>query len=56
VEFLRRNEDALLGLTQAQLESVAMIAGGVIWLAVVHRRHGTLARPEAAAQPAPAPA
>ena len=56
VEFLRRNDDALLGLTQAQLESVAMIAGGVIWVAVVRRRHGTLSRPGTAAQPAPAPA
>ena len=32
-----------------------MIAGGVIWLVVVRRRHGTFARPGTAAQPAPAP-
>src|SRR5918999_1065019 len=52
VEFLRRNEDAILGLTQAQLESVVMIVAGCVWIAVVRRRHGTLARPGA---PAPAP-
>jgi phosphatidylglycerol:prolipoprotein diacylglycerol transferase len=33
VEFIRRNEDVALGLTQAQLISVAMIIGGGIWLA-----------------------
>jgi phosphatidylglycerol:prolipoprotein diacylglycerol transferase len=32
VEFIRRNDDVLLGLTQAQLISVAMMAGGAIWL------------------------
>ena len=42
VEFVRRNEDVLLGLTQPQLLSLLMIAGGGIWLLV--RR------------PAPAPA
>ena len=45
VEFIRRNDDAPLGLTQAQLESLAMIAAGLIWIFVVRRRHGTLARP-----------
>ena len=34
VEFIRRNDDVVLGLTAAQLISVAMmIAGGVAWLA-----------------------
>jgi phosphatidylglycerol:prolipoprotein diacylglycerol transferase len=42
VEFIRRNDDVFLGLTQPQLLSVAMIAGGGIFLLV--RR------------PAPAPA
>jgi phosphatidylglycerol:prolipoprotein diacylglycerol transferase len=49
VEFVRRNDDALLGLTQAQLESVAMIVAGLVWIAVVRSRHGTLARPGAPA-------
>ena len=34
VEFIRRNEDVALGLTQAQLISVAMILAGGIWLAL----------------------
>lgn len=44
VEFLRRNEDVALGLTMAQLESLAMMLAGVVWIAVVRHRHGTLAR------------
>jgi phosphatidylglycerol:prolipoprotein diacylglycerol transferase len=32
VEFLRRNQDAALGLTQPQLVSVAMILAGGAWL------------------------
>ena len=38
VEFIRRNEDVALGLTQAQLISVGMILAGGIWLAVASRR------------------
>ncbi len=44
IEFLRRNDDAALGLTMAQLESLGMILIGVVWIAVVRRRHGTLSR------------
>ncbi|MGZ5419536.1 MAG: prolipoprotein diacylglyceryl transferase, partial [Solirubrobacterales bacterium] len=33
VEFVRRSEDVVLGLTQAQLISVAMILAGAVWLA-----------------------
>ncbi len=47
VEFLRRNDHVALGLTQAQLESVAMMAGGAIWIAIVVRRHGGIGRPAA---------
>jgi phosphatidylglycerol:prolipoprotein diacylglycerol transferase len=32
VEFIRRNEDVALGLTQAQLISVVMIVVGAVWL------------------------
>jgi phosphatidylglycerol:prolipoprotein diacylglycerol transferase len=32
VEFIRRNEDVALGLTEAQLISVAMIVAGAAWL------------------------
>ena len=34
VEFVRRNEDVFLGLTQPQLLSVLMMLGGGIWLLV----------------------
>lgn len=34
VEFIRRNEDLALGLTEAQLVSVVMIVGGAVWLAL----------------------
>jgi phosphatidylglycerol:prolipoprotein diacylglycerol transferase len=43
IEFLRRNEHLVLGLTQAQLISIAMIAAGAAWLAAKASR-GTLAR------------
>lgn len=38
VEFVRRNDDVLIGLTQAQLLSVAMIVIGGVWFAL---RSGT---------------
>ncbi|HET8640083.1 MAG TPA: prolipoprotein diacylglyceryl transferase family protein, partial [Solirubrobacterales bacterium] len=44
VEFIRRNTDVALGLTQAQLESVAMMLAGSLWLYAVRRRHGSLTR------------
>lgn len=40
VEFVRRNEETALGLTTPQLESVAIFAAGVVWLAVASRRGG----------------
>ncbi len=48
VEFLRRNDVGALGLTQAQFESLGMVLAGVVWMLVVRRRHGTLARDDAA--------
>jgi phosphatidylglycerol:prolipoprotein diacylglycerol transferase len=47
VELVRRNEAVLAGLTLAQLLSLAMIAAGVAWIAVVHGRRGTLRAAEA---------
>ena len=44
VEFVRRNSDVALGLTAAQLESLAMMVAGAIWLYVAKQRHGSLAR------------
>ena len=38
VEFVRRNDDVLVGLTQPQLLSVAMMAGGATWIWLVNRR------------------
>jgi phosphatidylglycerol:prolipoprotein diacylglycerol transferase len=38
IEFIRRNDEVLAGLTQAQLLSLAMIAVGAAWLAVKTRR------------------
>jgi phosphatidylglycerol:prolipoprotein diacylglycerol transferase len=42
VEFIRRNDAVLLGLTEAQLTSLLMLVGGAIWLAVLARRYGGL--------------
>ena len=44
VEFVRRNDDVFLGLTQPQLLSIVMMAGGGIMLWALSRR----------AEPAPA--
>ena len=43
VEFIRRNPDVAIGLTQAQLLSVGMVLAGGTWLALAARR-GSLAR------------
>ena len=37
VEFVRRNEPALAGLTTAQLVSLAMLVAGAVWLAMTRR-------------------
>jgi phosphatidylglycerol:prolipoprotein diacylglycerol transferase len=43
VEFIRRNDEVLAGLTQPQLISIAMIVAGGVWVARVSRRHGLAA-------------
>jgi phosphatidylglycerol:prolipoprotein diacylglycerol transferase len=45
VEFLRRNDEVALGLTVPQLQSVAMMIGGLVWLWMVRRRHGSVLVP-----------
>ena len=45
VEFVRRNEEALAGLTQAHLWSVVMFAAGAVWLT---RLRGRPAAPQPA--------
>jgi phosphatidylglycerol---prolipoprotein diacylglyceryl transferase len=43
VEFIRRNDHVILGLTQAQLISIGMIAAGAVWMSVKASR-GSLVR------------
>jgi phosphatidylglycerol:prolipoprotein diacylglycerol transferase len=47
VEFLRRNEPVLAGLTEAQLFSLAMLGAGLAWIAVIARSGGLRAAPAA---------
>ena len=47
IEFIRRNDEILVGLTQPQLLSVAMILAGAAWIAIKARR-GELFAAEAA--------
>jgi phosphatidylglycerol:prolipoprotein diacylglycerol transferase len=42
VEFVRRNDAVVAGLTFPQLLSLAMIAAGVAWMAIVRNRAGSL--------------
>jgi phosphatidylglycerol---prolipoprotein diacylglyceryl transferase len=49
VEFIRRNNEVLIGLTAPQLESVALVAIGAAWLWLMARRGGF-----AALRPSPA--
>jgi phosphatidylglycerol---prolipoprotein diacylglyceryl transferase len=43
VEFIRRNSEVLAGLTAPQLESVGLLAIGLIWLGTMVSRGGTAA-------------
>jgi phosphatidylglycerol:prolipoprotein diacylglycerol transferase len=57
IEFLRRNDDVWLGLTAAQLESVASFVIGVVWLVIAARRGGLFRpAPSRTGRPAAAPA
>jgi phosphatidylglycerol:prolipoprotein diacylglycerol transferase len=53
VEFVRRNEPVLAGLTEAQLLSLTMLAGGGVWLWRAARTGGIRREP---GDPEPAPA
>jgi len=44
IEFVRRNDAVLAGLTLAQIVAIGLIAAGAAWL-VAASRHGGLARP-----------
>jgi phosphatidylglycerol:prolipoprotein diacylglycerol transferase len=50
VEFVRRNDDVLFGLTQPQVLSIVMIAGGATWIWLVHRGAESTAPAGAAAR------
>jgi phosphatidylglycerol:prolipoprotein diacylglycerol transferase len=40
VEFIRRNHEVFVGLTAPQLESIALLLAGVVWLALMMRGRG----------------
>jgi phosphatidylglycerol:prolipoprotein diacylglycerol transferase len=44
IEFIRRNHKVIAGLTAPQLESIALIICGLIWLALLQRSGGLAAR------------
>jgi phosphatidylglycerol:prolipoprotein diacylglycerol transferase len=52
VEFVRRNEPVLAGLTEAQLASLVMVVAGIAWLVRAARTGGLRARPDPPAAPA----
>jgi phosphatidylglycerol---prolipoprotein diacylglyceryl transferase len=43
VEFIRRNHEVLAGLTAPQLESIALMVVGAVWLGLLLRRGGVAA-------------
>jgi phosphatidylglycerol:prolipoprotein diacylglycerol transferase len=45
VEFIRRNEPVLAGLTEAQLASLVMLVAGVVWIVRAARTSGLRAAP-----------
>jgi len=45
VEFIRRNEPVLAGLTEAQLASLVMLVAGLVWIAVAARAGGLRTTP-----------
>jgi phosphatidylglycerol:prolipoprotein diacylglycerol transferase len=50
VEFVRRNDDVLVGLTQPQLLSIVMMVGGATWIWLLGRRAEARAPAGAAAR------
>jgi phosphatidylglycerol:prolipoprotein diacylglycerol transferase len=52
VEFLRRNEPVLAGLTEAQIASLVVLIAGTAWLVRTARSGGLRREPAAAARPA----
>ena len=54
IEFLRRNDDVFLGITQAQLVSLVMIFAGAIWIARKARSGELRAEGDPGAEPSAA--
>jgi phosphatidylglycerol:prolipoprotein diacylglycerol transferase len=50
VEFIRRNKEVLVGLTAPQLESLVLLAIGLLWLGALLRRGGVAALRSTAAR------
>ncbi|UJA21536.1 prolipoprotein diacylglyceryl transferase [Thermoleophilia bacterium SCSIO 60948] len=48
IEIMRVNDTVVAGLTQPQLIAIAMMIGGIAWLAVIRSRAGTLRWPQGA--------
>jgi phosphatidylglycerol:prolipoprotein diacylglycerol transferase len=44
VEFVRRNDEVWAGLTAPQIESLALVAVGAVWIAVASRRRAVFAQ------------
>jgi phosphatidylglycerol---prolipoprotein diacylglyceryl transferase len=40
IEFVRRNAETTIGLTEAQVWSIGMVVLGIVWLAVLRGRGG----------------
>ena len=54
IEFVRRNEDVALGLTAAQLESLVLVAAGLVGIWLLQRRGGLFTAGPRAPRPATA--
>jgi phosphatidylglycerol---prolipoprotein diacylglyceryl transferase len=56
VEFIRRNSEVLVGLTAPQLESIALIVIGAVWLVLMMRGRGLSGLRRGSGAPRPATA
>jgi phosphatidylglycerol---prolipoprotein diacylglyceryl transferase len=54
VEFVRRNDEVVIGLTTAQLQSLGLMIAGVLWLTLATRGR-SLRREEPSLSPQPSP-
>jgi phosphatidylglycerol:prolipoprotein diacylglycerol transferase len=52
IEFIRRNDEVALGLTVPQLQSLALVIAGLVWLALAARGGGLAVSARGGARPA----